>query len=296
MQDRRIITDAGGAAILAAWGPMRLVIRAEKDGRPHVGAAREAAQTAFDCLARIAVWRRAFRRPALEITRRPPDSLAAAMVEAAAAIGDPDLTPMAAVAGVIADAVADELADRGMDKVVVDNGGDIAVRLCPGNSVRVGLPGTMGSPEMTGVLTLNAERAQWGIATSGMGGRSFTRGIASAVTTISRRTVTADAAATAVANACTVEDSAIVRQPAEQLDPDTDLAGLEVTVTVGALSGGQRRLAVAQAISKAETLRTAGIIQGCIVTLAELTETTGGIGHLITTPGKARGASTINRV
>ena len=65
------------------------------------------------------------------------DPLAESMVESVQALCEKDLTPMAAVAGTIADGVADFLFDRGMTKVVVDNGGDIAARCKEGESVRV---------------------------------------------------------------------------------------------------------------------------------------------------------------
>jgi ApbE superfamily uncharacterized protein (UPF0280 family) len=281
MQDRQILTDQDSGAVLAAWGPMRLVMRAEKNGRPRAAVAREAAHTAFDCLERIAACRQAFKQPAVNITRRPDDPLAAAMVDAAAVIGDGDLTPMAAVAGAIADVVADQLAASGMDKVVVDNGGDIAIRLSAGQTVRVGLRTAIDSPAAPLALVIDPRSPCWGVATSGLGGRSFTRGIASAVTVVADRTAVADAAATAVANACIVKDAAIVQRPAQQIDPDTDLAGLEVTVQVGRLSRRQKNRAVTRALEKAEALCAAGLMRGCVITLNEITTTAGAIDELI---------------
>ncbi len=284
MQDRQIITDPAGATVTATWGPMHLVIMAEKNGRPQLGAAREAAQTAFDCLVRVAAWRGAFRRPALDFAPPPEDPLAAAMVEAAAAVEAADLTPMAAVAGAIADAVADRLAAMGMHKVVVDNGGDIAIRLSAGQAVRVGLRTAIDNPGIAWALTLNDREPGWGVATSGLGGRSFTRGIASAVTAVADRTAVADAAATAVANACNVEDENIIRRPAEAIDPDTDIAGLAVTVRVGRIGTDQQRRALARAAEKAETLCASGLIRGAVITLGGLSAMAGGIEALMTAP------------
>ncbi len=284
MQDRRIITDPAGVSVTAVWGPMHMVIKAEQDGRPRIDAAREAAQTAFDCLARAAAWRRAFRRPALDFTPPPDDPLAAAMVAAAAAVGAADLTPMSAVAGAIADAVADRLAAMGMHRVVVDNGGDIAIRLADGESVRVGLRPAIDKPDIAWVLTLDGRTPSWGVATSGLGGRSFTRGIASAVTVVAERTAAADAAATAVANACDVEDANIIRRPAEALDPDTDIAGLAVTVGVDRLRPAQQRRALARAEAKAESLCASELITGAIIALDGLSAMAGRIEALMTQP------------
>ncbi len=278
------MTDPSGETVTAAWGPMHLVIKAEKNGRPQIDAAREAAQTAFDCLARVAAWRGAFRRPALAFTPPPDDPLAATMVAAVAAVGAADLTPMAAVAGTIADAVADRLAAMGMHRAVVNNGGDIAVRLADGQSVRVGLRSAIDDPCIAGVLTLDDRASDWGVATSGLGGRSFTRGIASAVTVVAERTAVADAAATAVANACNVEDENIMRRPAEALDPDTDIAGLTVTVRVGPIHPARQRRALARAAENAEALCEAGLIRGAVISLGGLSATAGGIEALLTKP------------
>ena len=75
-----------------------------------------------------------------------------------------------------------------------------------------------------------------GIATSGQGGRSFSLGIADAVTVLARRAADADAAATMIANAVDLDHPAIQRRPAVRLDPDSDLGDLPVTVAVGDLS------------------------------------------------------------
>ena len=63
-----------------------------------------------------------------------------------------------------------------------------------------------------------------GIATSGRHGRSFSLGIADAVTVLARTASQADAAATVIANAVDLPGHpAIVRCPAQDLQPDSDL-------------------------------------------------------------------------
>jgi hypothetical protein len=103
------------------------------------------------------------------------------------------------------------------------------------------------------------------VTTSGIGGRSFTRGIASAVTVIAANASIADAASTAIANACFVRDSNIRQMPAEQIDPNTDLAGQLVTIGIGKLTGSKRRIAQARALQRAEDLVAGGDIDGALI-------------------------------
>ena len=121
------------------------------------------------------------------------------MAESVLATGEPTLTPMAAVAGTVADAMADWLFARGADLVAVNNGGDVALRLGEGRSIRMGiLPDLNG--RVTEIVEIRAEDGIGGVCTSGLGGRSLTRGIAGGVTVFSRRCALADACATHIAN------------------------------------------------------------------------------------------------
>ncbi len=258
------------AAVLAECGPMRLVIQAWNKGQPQIALARQAAEEAIGYLERIAGCRPLLSRPWPQIEELPEDELARRMVTSVKAIGDVDLTPMAAVAGTIADAVADRLFERGMTKAVVDNGGDIAIRLTEGETAAVGIRPQISSPQISHVIHLDDTHAAWGVTTSGLGGRSFTRGIASAVTVMAANASVADAAATAVANACFVEDKCIIQQPAEKLDPASDLAGLNVTTKVGILSSEKIRLAVGNARQKAEQLSKKGLIIGSFIAVGNV--------------------------
>jgi ApbE superfamily uncharacterized protein (UPF0280 family) len=148
--------------------------------------------------------------------------------------------------------------------VIVDNGGDIAIRLAPGETARVGLRPEIAQPEISHVLNLDGRRSSWGVTTSGLGGRSFTCGIASAVTAVARSASLADAAATAVANACFAPGADVLRVPAAQLDPNTDIPELLVTVAVGDLTGAQRSEALSNARRKAEVLTRKGVIRGAL--------------------------------
>ena len=177
---------------------------------------------------------------------------------------------MAAVAGTIADAVADWLLEKGLTKVIVDNGGDVAIRLAQGETATVGVRPQVTSPLISHVIHLDSSRSTWGVTTSGMGGRSFTRGIASAVTVLAANASLADAAATAVANACFVEEKGIIQMPAENIDPNSDLAGISVTTEVGSLSTDKILIALDVARRKAEYLSQKDVIIGGFITLDDV--------------------------
>jgi ApbE superfamily uncharacterized protein (UPF0280 family) len=263
--DHKAVRILERGAVSAEWGPMRLVIAASVGKVPQPEMCVRAAEESFTYLQRIARLREVLSKRREAVPKDLEDTLGRSMVESVIRVGDPDLTPMAAVAGTIADAVADFLFDRGMTRVVVNNGGDVAIRLRGGDSVRVGIRRAVAEQTVSDVILLNSLRTSWGVATSGLGGRSFTRGIASAATVIAHAGCVADAAATAVANACLVKDEGIERRPAEELDPNTDLRRIPVTVRVAPLSGEKKAAALGRAMEKAKTLEERGIILGAFI-------------------------------
>ena len=168
------------------------------------------------------------------------------------------VTPMAAVAG----AVADELVGAacrapGIARAYVNNGGDIALHLAPGApdwSVGVALDrgGAAAVPTRAARRcprrSRRRRRSGRGIATSGWRGRSLSLGIADSVTVLAADGARADAAATMIANAVDVDAPAIRRAPAASLRDDSDLGELPVTVDVPALP----RDAVTRALAAGE--------------------------------------------
>jgi len=252
-------------AVMAECGPMRLVISAAVGKVTQRETAVQAAETSFNYLERIARLRGVLSRRMDEIPKDLEDSLGLQMVRSVLAVGDEDLTPMAAVAGTIADAVADYLFARGMTKVVVDNGGDVAVRLRRGASVRVGIRPEVGRQDISVVIALDSRSGSWGVTTSGLGGRSLTRGVASAVTVIARSASVANAGSTAIANASFVTDDGVIQRRAEEIEPQTDLVGLPVTVKVAQLAQEKKIRAVSNAIKRAEALIDKDIIFGAFV-------------------------------
>lgn len=276
--DRRIQISQGGRSVIAENGPLRLNIQAFAGTEPQLELAQEAAEYSFSCLADIAAERDLLSKPQPGINSVPVGQGAQTMLSAVRTIGDEDLTPMAAVAGTIADLVADWLFARKLTKVIVDNGGDIAIRTIPGESVTVGLRPAVDSPQISHVVSLTGSRNAWGVNTSGLGGRSFTRGIASAVTAFAERSNIADAAATAIANGCFVDDPAIIQVPASSIDPGTDLGDLPVTVEIRDLEESACMQALANGLAKAEGLVEKGIILGAFLVVGStfaVTETFG---------------------
>jgi ApbE superfamily uncharacterized protein (UPF0280 family) len=152
---------------------------------------------------------------------------------------DTFVTPMAAVAGAVADEICAVIDEGGpFERVHVNNGGDIALRLAPGRTMRIGL-----APDPTaavrGRIALSGGDGIAGVATSGRHGRSFSLGIADAVTVLSHDAASADVAATLIANAVDLQSPRVKRTPAADLDPDSDLGDRPVTVAVEPLSDAE---------------------------------------------------------
>lgn len=254
-----------GGDVLAECGPMRLVISSFLGKVPQREMNIRAAKKSFEYLEQVAEARESLSRPYTDLPDHMRDPLPLEMVCSALAIGDADLTPMAAVAGTIADAVANYLAGLGMTKVLVNNGGDVAVRLQGRDSVTVGIRQDIRNNDFSHVIVLSPARSSWGVATSGLGGRSLTRGIASAATVIARTASAADAAATAVANACFVEDACVTQRAADLIDPATDIPGIPVTQEVGSLDDEKKAVALDRALKKAAGLVERRVILGAFV-------------------------------
>ncbi len=146
------------------------------------------------------------------------------------------VTPMAAVAGSVAQEIVAPLSRDGVRRAWVDNGGDIALWLGEAASVTIGVVADLHAPTVDGVLEIGAADRPRGVATSGWRGRSLSRGIADAVTVLADTAAIADVAATLIANAVDVAHPSVRRAPASQVRDDSDLGEIAVTVDVGALS------------------------------------------------------------
>ena len=106
------------------------------------------------------------------------------------------LTPMAAVAGAVADELLDSLlAGRTLAKAYVNDGGDIAFHVAAGESLAAGIANDPRKPLLDASLRVSQA---CGIATSGWRGRSQSLGIADAVTAVARTAAAADVGIQAV--------------------------------------------------------------------------------------------------
>lgn len=179
------------------------------------------------------------------------------------------ITPMAAVAGSVAEEILGAMrAAASLDRVYVNNGGDIALHLGRGEHFSVGL---LDRPDRRGVmrtLKVDADDPVRGIATSGRHGRSFSLGIADAVTVLAATAPQADAAATVIANAVDLPGHpAIRRQPANELQPDSDLGARLVTRAVGELSHSEIETALESGAECARQLFDRELIEGAVLRL-----------------------------
>ena len=179
------------------------------------------------------------------------------------------ITPMAAVAGSVAQELVACYARSGVSRAWVNNGGDIALHLAPSESVRIGLFADLarldldelrGGIRTDGQFEISSLLPVRGVATSGWRGRSFSLGIADSVTVLARTASDADAAATVIANAVNLVDARIARRPACELKDDSDLGSLPVTVDVPRLEPALVQQALRAGLRRAQDLRAAGLI------------------------------------
>ena len=169
------------------------------------------------------------------------------------------ITPMAAVAGAVADEILQAmLKQRDLHKAYVNNGGDIALHLAQDNALTLGVVNNVDNPAIDATVRLDASMPVRGLATSGWRGRSQSLGIADAVTIFAADAAAADAAATMVANAVDVGHAAITRIPARSVRADSDLGELPVTVAVGMLPDSARAEAQQAATSERASWQLVG--------------------------------------
>jgi uncharacterized protein len=268
--EKNVIQTLPDGAVLLDYGPMRMVIRAFDHATPLVDLATEGAGLAMRLLEDQARFLPVIKRKAhtLEVQSEYPE-VVRKMIDSTRKMGQLDLTPLAAVAGAGSDLVADFLFDQGATKVIVDNGGDIALRLREGETARVGLKTDIDAEKPAYVIPIDAEMGVGGVATSGLGGRSFTKGIASAATILAENASLADAAATVVGNFTNTEDPRVTRALAETLYPETDIPGEWVTTRVETLPPERVEEALQNGVRKARALVARELIKGALIAVKQ---------------------------
>ncbi|MBR0933820.1 UPF0280 family protein [Bradyrhizobium jicamae] len=262
-------------------GPIDLVIEA-KGAETDIRAAYHAAAERFTGLLDGLCAELGELRSAADPRRCALKGVVARRMHAAVApfAADGFITPMAAVAGSVAEEILGAMLQAAqLDRAYVNNGGDIALHLADGERFAIGL---MDRPDRHGVMrtmTVDADSPVRGIATSGRHGRSFSLGIADAVTVLGHTAAQADAAATVIANAVDLPGHpAIRRLPANELQPDSDLGARFVTRDVGELSEAEIERALEAGAARAQDLLMSGLIEGAALRLLGETRLVGATG------------------
>jgi ApbE superfamily uncharacterized protein (UPF0280 family) len=255
-------------------GPASIVIQGEKDGKPYDLEKEKLVQKVDSILGEIREFLPVLKQKAYKIknTKHMPD-VPRKMVEAVKVIDEASLTPMAAVAGSVSDALKEFLKSEGLDLVSVNNGGDISIFNKKGRGLRIDIGDIHTGESLPYVL--NIERLiDYGLATSGFGGRSFTLGLADIVTVVAATGAIADAAATFICNCTNTESEQVVRRKASEIDPLTDIPDDNVTIIIGELNEEDISNALEIGLNKAANIKKQKHIYDAIIKLR---------GHMVTT-------------
>jgi ApbE superfamily uncharacterized protein (UPF0280 family) len=261
---------ADGRRLHLQDGPIDLIVAA-RGSETSVCAAYDAATRRFTgLLDELCSELQELRKAADPVTCRLQGKVARRMHAAVAPYAaEHFITPMAAVAGAVAEEILGAMVDAAcLERAYVNNGGDIALYLTPGERFTVGLVDRPDRPSLMRTTIIEAGDFSRGIATSGRHGRSFSLGIADAVTVLARTAARADAAATIIANAVDLPGHpAVLRCPAHDLQPDSDLGARPVTREVGDLSLYEIEEALGGGANKARALLAQGLIEGAALRL-----------------------------
>jgi len=268
-------------------GPIDLVLEAWGDAAA-VRAAHERAWQRFDGLLGELVAELPLLRAQVDEVADARGVVARRMVGACLPFRSVFITPMAAVAGAVADEVlAAMVSAHGLSRAYVNNGGDIAFHVGAGEKFRVGIADDAARGmrhghafSLDGRFEVDAGLPVRGVATSGWRGRSWSLGIADSVTVLAASAARADAAATLIANAVDVEHPAVRRAAARDVDDNTDLGNRMVTVDVGVLPQSSVALALDRGAAVANDFVRRGLIWGAVLALQGAHRVEGGEARL----------------
>jgi len=268
---KEYIRELEDSSVIVEIGPMLMSIWASKEGVPSITWARQGAKKAVGVFKILASFWRVITQKIDKIVlvdSFPP--VVKKLILTARKFEDPTVTPLIGVAGATADEVADFIYNTGeVSKVVVNNGGDIAIRLREQETVKVGIKTDINEKGISHIVTVTVKSGIRGIATSGFGGRSFTRGIANAAVAIADDSISADVAATLIGNATEIESPCVVKTSARNLNPNTDIPHLYVTTSIGHLERWEIVQAIDQGIKRAKAFENKGLIIGAFVAVRD---------------------------
>jgi uncharacterized protein len=259
-------------------GPIDLIVEAFGPSVEIKAAYRAAAERFVSVLDELCGELSFLRQPAGRSSPPAAGLIARRMVAAVTPYGEwTFITPMAAVAGAVAEEILGTMTSAAsLSRAYVNDGGDIALYLAPGEHFVVGMVERPDRPSLFGTATLNSMQPVRGIATSGWRGRSFSLGIADAVTVLADRAAMADAAATIIANAVDLPGHPnVIRVPARNLAPDSDLGDRLVTQAVGELFPGEIAAALDAGFAVARSLLSDGLIRAAALHLLGKTRIVG---------------------
>lgn len=282
--------NAGDQGPVARWlrdnsrlhlqhGPIDLIIDVHGAYQERVLAFQQASNAFNDVLTGLVSDLHVLRQPINNVQSNPVrSSISVNLLQSAIQFKDKFVTPMAGVAGGVATHILTALTHgRALDRAWVNNGGDIALHLTQKQSVTVGVCENPHSVQMRTTTTLNYDSPVRGVATSGWRGRSLSFGIADAVTVLAADAITADIAATLIANEVRFDDvhAAVKQVPACDHVDNSDLGERLVTVAVDSLSASDKSLALMGGKRYAEQLVSAGTIQAAYIALQHSTASAG---------------------
>ncbi len=260
---------ADGRRIHLHHGPIDLIIEAFGPGRNH---AYTVATRRFQTVLEELVTELPLLRNSVCHGTRFSGTIAKRMQRAVEPYFANFVTPMAAVAGAVADEILHHIKQvPDLDKAYVNNGGDVAFYLTEGQTIKAAMPAL---PQ--GIISLGNSTLCRGVATSGWSGRSYSLGIADSVSVVATNAAAADAAATMIANAVNIPGHPnIKRTPADELSPDSDLGDMEVTTYVGDLSIEEIEIALEDGAKTAQSYVDGNLIGGAVLQLKHLNRQVG---------------------
>ena len=255
--------------LLLEYGPLCLTILVRDSRGPQSEMMLAGAQYAIQEFEQLTAWLPLVRKSIGEVSAAALCQAPAVLRVMSAAVSrlqDDSFTPMAAVAGSFSELILKKMLSLGEpEEIIVNNGGDIAFYTLQRRQFRIGIVDDIQLRRISHRLLLAGDSSLHGVATSGLGGRSLTRGIASAVTVLAVSASMADAAATDIANHTYVSHPAIKTCDAQELDYATDIAGLSVVRHLDALPPYVKRQALAQGLERAAELGRQGLIAGAFI-------------------------------
>lgn len=254
------IQEIGPGKIYMEYGPSAITIAAFEGKKGLTALCRDSSVILEQLLTKLSKDLKHLKQYPAKIDRNILSDIGKRMLDAVTLTANPQMTPMAAVAGSVSDMLAQWIFEQGATKVIVNNGGDIALRLAKEEEVTVGILPDLLNPHITQIFKVKESDGIGGIATSGLYGRSLTKGIANSVSIFAKQASIADAMASQIANASYVVSPHVQTKRAGEIDPDSDIADQDVVVSVAGLTASEKKQALLQIEAEVKYFKAKGFI------------------------------------